>query len=71
MQVLGLHLIDAVLIVVYVVVIVWIGHRIGRLRQDTEGFYLAGRKLGVFYQFFLNFGHSTESNQAAGVSREV
>jgi SSS family solute:Na+ symporter len=71
MQILGLHLIDAILIVVYVVAIIWIGHRIGRIRQDTEGFYLAGRKLGLFYQFFLNFGHSTDSNQAAGVSREV
>ncbi|UCG85800.1 MAG: sodium:solute symporter family protein [Gemmatimonadota bacterium] len=71
MQLFGLHLIDAVLIAVYVLVIIWIGHRIGRVRQDTEGFYLAGRKLGVFYQFFLNFGHSTDSNQAAGVSREV
>jgi SSS family solute:Na+ symporter len=67
----GLHLIDAILITIYIVVIIWIGHRVGRVRQDTEGFYLAGRRLGVFYQFFLNFGHSTDSNQAAGVSREV
>ena len=71
MQLFGLHLIDATLIGVYVTVILWIGVRVGRARRDTEGFYLAGRKLGVFYQFFLNFGHSTDSNQAAGVSREV
>jgi len=69
--ILGLHLVDVVLIAVYVVVILWIGRVIGRRRQDTEGFYLAGRKLGKFYQFFLNFGNSTDSNQAAGVSREV
>ena len=45
----GLHLIDVVLIGIYVVAIIWIGHRVGRTKQDTEGFYLAGRKLGVFY----------------------
>jgi SSS family solute:Na+ symporter len=67
----GLHILDVILIGIYVVAIIWIGHVVGRTRQDTEGFYLAGRKLGVFYQFFLNFGHSTDSNQAAGVSREV
>jgi SSS family solute:Na+ symporter len=67
----GLHLIDVVLIGIYVVAIVWIGRVVGRTRQDTEGFYLAGRKLGKFYQFFLNFGTSTDSNQAAGVAREV
>jgi len=71
MQLFGLHLIDATLIGVYVTVILWIGVRVGRGRRDTEGFYLAGRKLGVFYQFFLNFGHSTDANQAGGVSREV
>jgi len=68
---LGLHILDVALICIYVVVIIWVGHSIGKTRQDTEGFYLAGRKLGKFYQFFLNFGHSTDSNQAAGVSREV
>jgi len=68
---LGLHIVDVLLIVCYVAVILWIGQRVGRAKQDTEGFYLAGRKLGKFYQFFLNFGHSTDSNQAAGVAREV
>ena len=71
MTLIGLHIIDVALICIYVVVIIWVGRTIGKKRQDTEGFYLAGRKLGKFYQFFLNFGHSTDSNQAAGVSREV
>ncbi len=71
MTLIGLHVVDVALICIYVVVIIWVGRAIGRKKQDAEGFYLAGRKLGKFYQFFLNFGHSTDSNQAAGVSREV
>jgi len=67
----GLHIVDVALICVYVVVILWVGRAIGKKQQDAEEFYLAGRNLGKFYQFFLNFGHSTDSNQAAGVSREV
>jgi SSS family solute:Na+ symporter len=40
------------------------------MKSQTD-FYLAGRKLGKLYQFFLNFGHSTDANQAVGVSREI
>ena len=32
---------------------------------------MAGRKLGKFYQFFLNFGCSTNADQAVAVSREI
>ena len=36
-----------------------------------DDFFLAGRKLGKVYQFFLNFGCSTNADQAVAVSREV
>jgi SSS family solute:Na+ symporter len=68
---LGLHLVDVAIIFVYVVVIIWIGHWVGRRMKSQTDFYLAGRKLGKLYQFFLNFGHSTDANQAVGVSREI
>jgi SSS family solute:Na+ symporter len=67
----GLHVLDAAIIGVYVVAVIWLGRWAGRRTKDTTDFYLAGRKLGKSYQFFLNFGHSTDSSQAAGVSREV
>jgi SSS family solute:Na+ symporter len=67
----GLHVVDVAIIAVYVVAILWLGTWAGRRTKDTTDFYLAGRRLGKFYQFFLNFGHSTDSSQAAGVSREV
>ena len=67
----GLHLLDAAVIAIYVVVILWLGFRVGRGTRDTEDFYLAGRKLGKFYQFFLNFGNATNADQAVAVSREI
>jgi solute:Na+ symporter, SSS family len=67
----GLHVIDWCIIALYVVVIIWLGQRAGRNTRDTSDFFLAGRKLGRFYQFFLNFGNSTDANQAVGVSREI
>lgn len=67
----GLHLLDVVIICLYVVIILWLGWRAGTDTKNTTDFYIAGRKLGKFYQFFLNFGNSTDSNQAVGVSREI
>jgi len=67
----GLHLLDVAIIGVYVIAVLWIGHWVGRRMKSQTDFYLAGRKLGKLYQFFLNFGHSTDANQAVGVSREI
>ncbi|MBN2417263.1 sodium:solute symporter family protein [bacterium] len=71
MHVIGLHLLDVSVILVYIVVILWIGKKAAARNRDTETFFLAGRKLGKFYQFFLNFGCSTNADQAVGVSREI
>jgi SSS family solute:Na+ symporter len=67
----GLHLIDVFIIASYVAAVLWIGRWVGRRMKSQNDFYLAGRKLGKLYQFFLNFGHSTDANQAVGVSREI
>lgn len=71
MTLLGLHILDVFVILAYVVVILWIGHRASKSTKDTGDFYLAGRKLGRVYQFFLNFGCSTNADQAVAVSREI
>ncbi|MFQ6037819.1 MAG: sodium:solute symporter, partial [Candidatus Aminicenantales bacterium] len=71
MHIWGLHGIDAGLIVLYIGLILWIGRRAGRKTKDTGDFFLAGRRLGKFYQFFLNFGCSTNADQAVAVSREI
>jgi SSS family solute:Na+ symporter len=71
MSVFGLHIVDVAIIALYIAVILWLGRRAGRKTRDTGDFYLAGRSLGKFYQFFLNFGCSTNADQAVAVSREI
>jgi len=67
----GLHVLDLAVVILYVVAIIWIGKRVSRRTKSTEDFYIAGRKLGGFYQFFLNFGTSTSADQAVTVARET
>ena len=67
----GLHVIDAAIIAIYLAAVVWIGLKVGRASEGMDDFFLAGRKLGKLYQFFLNFGCSTNADQAVAVSREV
>jgi SSS family solute:Na+ symporter len=67
----GLNIIDVSIIFLYIIIILWIGTRAGKKTKDTGDFFLAGRKLGKFYQFFLNFGCSTNADQAVAVSREI
>ncbi len=71
MNIWGLHFMDAGIIIFYVFLILWIGKRAGKKTKNTGDFFLAGRKLGKFYQFFLNFGCSTNADQAVAVSREI
>ncbi len=71
MTVWGLNILDLLIIIVYTAVILWLGRWAGRKTKDTGDFYLAGRKLGKVYQFFLNFGCSTNADQAVAVSREI
>ncbi|MCU0249277.1 MAG: hypothetical protein MUE61_03650 [Vicinamibacterales bacterium] len=67
----GLHAVDLAIIAVYLAAVVWIGLKVGRASAGMDDFFLAGRKLGKVYQFFLNFGCSTNADQAVAVSREV
>jgi SSS family solute:Na+ symporter len=71
MTLFGLHVIDFFVIICYIVVILWIGKRAAEKTKDTGEFFLAGRNIGKFYQFFLNFGCSTNADQAVAVSREI
>ncbi|MCG8603380.1 sodium:solute symporter family protein, partial [bacterium] len=71
MHIFGLHIIDVSLILLYFVIIIWIGKRLHERMHNTEDYFLAGRKMGRVYQFFLNFGASTDASQAAAVSREI
>lgn len=71
MTIFGLHWLDFAIVVAFVVTLLWLGRRAGRKTKSAEDFYVAGRRLGRFYQFFLNLGTSTNADQAVVVSREV
>ena len=67
----GLHIFDLSIIVLYVIVILWLGKVVAKRTRSTNDFFLAGRRLGKVYQFFLNFGCATNADQAVAVSREI
>ena len=71
MEFFGLHIFDILVLLIYLVVILYLGKKAGESNSDTSEFFLAGRSLGKFYQFFLNFGSSTNSDQAVAVTRET
>lgn len=71
MELFGLHILDIIVLILYLGIILWLGKKAGENNQDTDDYFLAGRSLGKFYQFFLNFGSSTNSDQAVAVTRET
>ncbi|MBN1352751.1 sodium:solute symporter family protein [candidate division KSB1 bacterium] len=71
MKFLERHSYDILVVVIYIIGMLWIGLRLSKRMKNTGDFYLGGRTLGKFYQFFLNFGNSTNTDQAVAVSREI
>ncbi len=67
----SLHVLDLAIIVAYLVAVIYIGKRAAKGTGSEEGFFLAGRKLGKLYQFFLNFGNATEPQGAVSTASFV
>src|SRR6478609_7071653 len=67
----SLHILDILVVVSYLAAVVWIGRRAAAATQNEDGFFLAGRKLGKLYQFFLNFGNATEPQGAVSTASFV
>ena len=67
----SLHPLDLFIIVAYLVTVVYIGKRAAKGTSSEDGFFLAGRKLGKLYQFFLNFGNATEPQGAVSTASFV
>ena len=63
-------MVDVAVVVAYLAAVVWIGRR-AAARPSEDGFFLAGRKLGKLYQFFLNFGNATEPQGAVSTASFV
>ena len=71
MHIIGMHILDVVIIIAYFAAMIWIGKRLQERMHNTDDYFMGGRKMGRLYQFFLNFGGSTDASQAAAVSREI
>lgn len=72
MRFFGLHWIDALVILAYVVIVLFVGDRLSRRVRNQNDFFLAGRRLGRWFQFFLNFGNMTgEPSMAALTASSV
>jgi SSS family solute:Na+ symporter len=71
MTIIGLNVIDFAIVLAFVLFVLYLGWRASRKTKTTEDFFVAGRRLGKVYQFFLNLGTSTNADQAVVVSREV
>ena len=67
----GIHLIDFLVIAAYLGLILYMAKRSSHTTGSQEGFFLAGRKLGKLYQFFLNFGNATDANGAVSTATLV
>lgn len=67
----SLHLFDILIVVLYLAAVVYIGKRAAKGTGSEDGFFLAGRKLGKLYQFFLNFGNATEPSGAVSTASFV
>jgi len=71
MTIWGLHILDLFIVFIFLIVLLWIGRQSSRYNKTADDFFLAGRKLNRIYQFFLNFGCSTNADQAVTVTREI
>jgi solute:Na+ symporter, SSS family len=71
MHILGLHWLDALIIVAYVLIILTIGKVLSHGVKGEKDFFLGGRSLGKWFQFFLSFGTMTDPGQATTTSSSV
>ena len=67
----GIQLVDILVIAAYLAVILYLGKQSSHASHNEEGYFLAGRKLGKLYQFFLNFGNATDANGAVSTATLV
>jgi solute:Na+ symporter, SSS family len=65
------HVLDVAVILTYLGAVLWFGWRSSHQSASEEGFFLAGRKLGKLYQFFLSFGNATEPQGAVSTASLV
>lgn len=71
MHLFGLHWIDALIILAYIIAVLAIGKILSHGVKGERDFFLGGRSLGKWFQFFLSFGTMTDPGQATTTSSSV
>jgi len=71
MKFFGLHWIDVSILLSYIVVVLWIGKKLSHGVKGEKDFFLGGRSLGRWLQFFLSFGNMTDPGQATTTASSV
>lgn len=71
MKFFGLHWIDVVILLVYIVSVLSIGKLFSHGVKGEGDFFLGGRSLGKWLQFFLSFGNMTDPGQATTTASSV
>src|SRR5688572_23887805 len=71
MKFLGLHWIDVLILLIYIVAVLTIGKIFSHGVKGEKDFFLGGRSLGRWLQFFLSFGNMTDPGQATTTASSV
>lgn len=68
---LGLHWVDVAILLVYIVTVLAIGKVFSHGVKNEKDYFLGGRSLGRWLQFFLSFGNMTDPGQATTTASSV
>jgi len=68
MNLLGFHPIDVLLIVAYLAIITYIGKRSTGKVHTQEDFFLAGRKVGKLFQYFMSMATIVDASNAVNTA---
>lgn len=71
MTLFGLHWIDSLILIAYVIAVLFIGKAHSGNMKGENDFFLGGRSLGKWFQFFLSFGNMTDPGQATTTASSV
>ncbi|MEO6876664.1 MAG: sodium:solute symporter family protein [Opitutaceae bacterium] len=71
MTLFGLSWIDSLILIAYVIAVLFIGKSHSGGVKGESDFFLGGRSLGKWFQFFLSFGNMTDPGQATTTASSV
>jgi solute:Na+ symporter, SSS family len=71
MTILGLHWLDILVLLAYIAAVLAIGQYLSKRVKTENDFFLGGRSMGKWYQFFLNFGNMADPSAAPAASGSV